>query len=126
MKNVKHWFSHRRKLEAKLTFEAKTVKSNTENEHKITKQEQIEEIDMVIKKEYDGQNMKKNVILPKIQAKTENFAENNNSFAFPASLNQTLTNDAMVKLVWAQTVMNAYGQIMKYNILRTLTALANN
>ena len=112
-----------------MTFEERSQKSNTEKEHKITQQEQIKEIDMVIKKEDDRQNMttfKKNVVLPTIQVKTENFAENTNSFGFSASLNQTFGNDAMVKLVWAQTVMNAYGQIMKYNILRTLTALANN
>ena len=113
-----------------MTCEDRSDKFHTEKDHKKKQQEQIEEIDMVIKKEDDGQNMgtfsKKNVILPKIHAKTENFAEKTNSFGLSASLNQTFTNDAMVKLVWAQTVMNAYGQIMKYNILRTLTALANN
>lgn len=113
-----------------MTFEEKSDRSNSEKDHEKKEKEQIEEIDMVIKKEDDGQNMgsfgEKNVILPKIQAKTENFAENSNAFGFPGSLNQTIGNDAMVKLVWAQTIMNVYGQIMKYNILRNLTALANN
>ena len=60
----------------------------------------------------------------KMEIKSENIIENNISNILPQ--NFLAVNNDFTKLAWCQTILGIYGQIMRFNVLRTLAGFANN